>query len=120
VEEAGALRARSASGDEPRPRSIEAAIDRDAPLDRVPPYLAIAASYGVDEVVIVSRRPVVESIVTLGEVRIDKVCALATLRLTPGAAPPEGIPTWGALAGRAADPASVSMTIGVPLPPRGG
>jgi len=69
-------------------------IDRAAPLARVRPYLEIAVAHGVDDLIIATHLPDVQSTRTLGEVRVDKLCALATLRIDENLAALDGPGTW--------------------------
>jgi hypothetical protein len=77
---------------------IGAAIDHRAPLVRVLPYLEAAAARGVHGVHLFSRRSIVESTQTLGDVRVDKVCVLGSLPLDRVLSLGEHIGTWGELA----------------------
>lgn len=76
--------------------SVAAVIDRAAPLERVLPYLRATAAEGVREVLLVARLHEVASTRTLGEVRVDKLCAFGTLDLTDDL-PAAGRGTWGDL-----------------------
>ncbi|MEZ4454521.1 MAG: hypothetical protein R3B09_34030 [Nannocystaceae bacterium] len=76
-----------------RPPSIAAVIDEGAPFERVLPYLAIAAAFGVREVVVVARRSRIESTRTLGDVQVDKACVVGARRPGPPRPPaPRGGP----------------------------
>lgn len=88
---------RESTGREPSPRIVEAVIDRAAPLARVLPYLRVAAVNGIDEVVLLTRHADVESTRTLGDVRVDKLCRLGSLRLDAGLGAFDGPGTWGDL-----------------------
>lgn len=81
------------------PRIVEAAIDEAAPLARILPYLRVATVNAVAEVVIVGRRADVIATRAHGELRIDKLCKLGSLRLDEGEgrAFPPGLVTWGDL-----------------------
>lgn len=82
---------------DPSPRIVEAVIDRAAPLARVVPYLRVAAVNGIDEVVLVTRHANVESTRTLGDIRVEKLCKLGSLRLDTGLGSLDGFDTWGDL-----------------------
>lgn len=91
---------------------VEAAIDRDAPLTRVLPFLELVAAHGIDEIVVVSRRSVVESSRTLGDVRVDKLCTLGSLKIEPGFTLLDDLGTWEDIARAAAAQPPAPLVLG--------